>query len=219
MTNEEFIESIRLKGEEWRDVVGYEGYYMVSSLGRVISTCKKLNRRSKSGNQYTIVSHPRLLKQQISNRGYYIVMLTNNYKRDMSYVHRLVAEAFIPNPNHKPQVDHIDTNRLNSRIDNLRWCTQSENNLNEVSNNKFRKSRTGKSATYKWIPIVSISTSGTITHYNNITSVQCDGHLRESVTKCLKGKRLTHHCLKWMYLSDYEFLISMSKNSTEPSAN
>lgn len=215
MRNEEFIESIRLNGEEWRDVVGYEGLYAVSSLGRVASLCKKLNRASKSGNAYAAFSTPKLLKPHISNRGYWAVMLTRNYKREMRYVHRLVAESFIPNPNNNPQVDHIDTNRLNSCMDNLRWCTQSENNLNEITNQKFRKARANKGSSHKCKPIVSIAPNGDVTNYKSITSVQDDGHIREKVLSCLGGRNRTHHGLKWMYLPDYESLVSMSKNSTE----
>lgn len=219
MINEEFIESIRLEGEEWRDVVGYEGLYAVSTLGRVISLYRELNGVSKSGKVFTNIHNPQLLKTQISNRGYWVVMLTVNYGRKMKYVHRLVAEAFLPNPYNKPQIDHIDTNRLNPRLNNLRWCSQRENNLNENTVAKLRKSKTGCPMPSKWVPVVSIAPNGHVIHYKNIASVQDDGHSRTMVSGCLRGKYATHHGLKWMYLSDYETLVSMSKNSADPSAD
>lgn len=65
---------------------------------------------------------------------------TRYYQVFLLYVHRMVAETFIPNPENKPQVDHIDTNRFNNRIDNLRWVTQSENNLNPITRKHISKS-------------------------------------------------------------------------------
>lgn len=213
MTNQEFIESIRLEGEEWRDVVGYEGLYMVSSFGRVMSCEKHLHAVSKAGKDFIRTQQPFLMNLQISTTGYYITMLTTNYRREIAYVHRMVAQAFIPNPENKPQIDHIDTNRVNNILNNLRWCTQSENNLNPISNAKFRKSKTGISNPNKWVPIVSISKDGTVKHYHNICSVTKDGHYCNKVIDCLKGRYSQHHGLRWMYLSDYEKLVSMSKNS------
>jgi hypothetical protein len=89
--------------EYWRPVVGLEGRYEVSTLGRVMN--------SKTG---------KILNPVIRNKyGYLSVCLS----KQMKYIHRLMAEAFIPNPENKPSVDHIDGNPQNNCVDNLRWCT------------------------------------------------------------------------------------------------
>lgn len=189
---------------------------MISSYARIISLSKKLRRISKSGKEYFSTSAPSLLKQHISNRGYYTVMLTHNYTRTMKYIHRLVAEAFIPNEKNLPQIDHIDANRLNSKSDNLRWCNQSQNNLNTISSKRRSQSTKGKQHEYSWKPIVSISLDNKVTHYKNISSVVYDGHIRVKVLACLSKRAKRHHGLLWMYESDYKTLVNMSKNSTEP---
>ena len=122
MTNEEFIESIKLDNEEWRDVVGYEGLYMVSSFGRVIGL-PRVFIRNKGINKkdYRILKN---VKYQYGNLIYYRVSLSKNYERKNVRVHRLVADAFIPNPYNYPFIDHIDRNGQNNNVSNLRWCTQ-----------------------------------------------------------------------------------------------
>ena len=104
--------------EIWKDVVGYEGLYQVSNLGRV----KSLERLDKN-------NHPvkeKILKQACDGvgKGYLYVNLG---RMGRGKIHRLVAEAFIPNPYNKPEVNHIDGNTKNNRVDNLEWVTHQEN--------------------------------------------------------------------------------------------
>ena len=104
--------------EEWRDIEGYEGYYQVSNLGRVRSLDRVIKNRSYKG----------VVLNGIKNAdGYYTVMLHGKLGSKIHRVNRLVAQAFIPNPKQLPVVDHIDENKTNNRIDNLRWCTNQEN--------------------------------------------------------------------------------------------
>lgn len=98
--------------EIWKDVIGYEGLYQVSNLGRVKSFKFK---------------NERLLGGTINHNGYRVVNLTKNGITKHKFVHRLVANAFIDNPQGKPFVNHIDSNPLNNMVSNLEWCTQSEN--------------------------------------------------------------------------------------------
>lgn len=98
--------------EEWRDVKGYEGLYQVSNLGRARSF----------HNQYG-----RVLKPIRTTDGYSQVTLSKNGKLKATRLHILVAQAFIPNPENKPQVNHIDGNRANCHVDNLEWATSKEN--------------------------------------------------------------------------------------------
>lgn len=132
MTNEEFIESIRLQGEEWRDVVGWEGWYSVSSLGRVVSLERTI--RQKNGNPYHI--RQKLLKPNTTIHNgiwYNYICFRKNCKKFVYGIHRLVAIAFIPNPNNFPEIDHIDRNGLNNSKENLRWCNRLLNMQNTLT--------------------------------------------------------------------------------------
>lgn len=113
------VEIIELDGEEWRPVAETNGRYEVSNLGRVRSTYFK--------NGSTEFSTLRLLSPTDNGHGYKIVSMIIDGKRRNRYVHRLVAEAFIPNPDNLPVIDHIDCNKSNNNVDNLRWYTQLDN--------------------------------------------------------------------------------------------
>lgn len=119
-TNEEFIGSVRLDGEVWKDVVGFEGKYMVSSLGRVIS----LSFPIEAGKLH-YVRRPHFLNITNDTNGYQSVGLrtSKNMQRRIK-IHRLVAMAFIPNPNNYTYINHKDENKKNNMVDNLEWCTQ-----------------------------------------------------------------------------------------------
>ena len=111
--------------EEWRAIKDYEGLYEVSNLGRV----RSLN--------YNGTKRVQLLKPQDQGQGYLQVQLRKNKKRRSYRVHRLVAEAFIPNPNNLPCINHIDQNRSNNRVDNLEWCSYEYNNNYGSHNEKI----------------------------------------------------------------------------------
>lgn len=102
--------------EKWRDIEGYEGVYQVSNQGRV----KSLPRNG------TIKSE-RILRPAANHAGYYNVLFSFNHLRKHFSVHRLVAKAFIPNPENKPQINHIDGNKTNNTDSNLEWVTSKEN--------------------------------------------------------------------------------------------
>lgn len=122
--------------EVWKDIKGYEGYYQVSSEGRV----KRLSRSFECSSTFSgkmtlkeLILKPRYSKK---SRGLKHGYLRVSLRGVNVCVHRLVAEAFIPNPDNKPFVDHIDTDIDNNRVSNLRWVTASENNKNTLSRKK-----------------------------------------------------------------------------------
>lgn len=106
--------------EEWKDIPGYEGMYQVSSFGRVKSVRKF--RKGKHG--CNIALEEKIIRPFVKNKKYnYLrVSITKDGKATKYSVHRLVAMAFIPNPNNLPQVNHKDENKENNRVDNLEWC-------------------------------------------------------------------------------------------------
>lgn len=100
---------MQLPNEIWKNIPNYEGY-QVSNLGRIKSLKTNIIR-----------------KIQINRRGYQHVKLNKNGQYKLLRVHRLVAQAFIPNPHNYEDVDHIDENQQNNNVNNLRWCTHSQN--------------------------------------------------------------------------------------------
>ena len=111
-----------MQEEIWKDIEGYEGIYQVSNLGRVRSLTRKVDCK---GGQRTIKG--KILKPIISFNSYLSVDLRQHQKHKTALIHRLVAQAFIPNPNDFPIVNHIDNNPQNNCANNLEWCTQSYN--------------------------------------------------------------------------------------------
>jgi predicted DNA binding CopG/RHH family protein len=111
--------------EQWKDVVGYEEYYMVSNLGNVKSK-DRIVKNSRGGTTRLI---PSTLLKQVNYMGYNCVCfcVAGKIKQKTVKVHRMVAEAFVLNSNNKPCVNHIDGNKLNNRFNNLEWVTYSEN--------------------------------------------------------------------------------------------
>lgn len=124
--------------EEWRDVVGFEGLYMVSNCGRVKSLTRFAINHSKM--QYR---PERILKQNKSRKNRPAVTLCKDGKTFPKAVHRLVAETFIPNPENKPEVDHIDTDIYNNKVDNLRWVTRKENSNNPLTRKHDSQAKMG----------------------------------------------------------------------------
>ena len=123
-----------LLDEEWRDAVGWEDRYQVSSLGRVrskdwqVTTVREIRGILQS---FTWTSKGKLMKfNQIE--GYPSVSLTRDGVSQNVLVHRLVAKTFLPNPNNLPFVNHKDTNRSNNKLENLKWCTEEYNNIHAV---------------------------------------------------------------------------------------
>jgi len=109
--------------EEWKSIKGFESYYEVSNFGNIKSiTSTKLRTRNRPSTK-----KEKIFKQRLSKEGYCRTALTVKNKVSYLQVHRIVAEAFIPNPNNYPVVNHIDGNKLNNHVSNLEWTTSSLN--------------------------------------------------------------------------------------------
>ena len=111
--------------EIWKDISGYEGYYQVSNLGNVKSMERMVERKNNETGNLSLKS--RILSLNTYPKGYKKVTLRKNNTSKSFFGHRLVAEAFIPNPNNYPYVNHKDENPSNNHSDNLEWCTNEYN--------------------------------------------------------------------------------------------
>lgn len=126
--------------EIWKDIPGYEGYYQVSNIGRV----RSLDRVKRDGIKMKGV----IRKPHIDACGYHLVALIKDCKVKNTGIHRLVAMAFIPNPDNLPQVNHIDEVRSHNSVDNLEWCSvaynQNYGHRKERSSEKLKGERNGR---------------------------------------------------------------------------
>lgn len=127
------------KNETWKDIKGCEGRYQVSNLGNVRSLDRYINQTSANGIIYSRFMKGKLLSSERNNgNGYLCVQLPDGVyteKEENHYIHQLVAETFIPNPENKPTVNHKDANKDNNNVDNLEWATQSEQMIHAYSMN------------------------------------------------------------------------------------
>lgn len=166
------------KNEIWKTIMGCEGKYQISNLGRVKSLCRKKGA---------------ILKTRINEFGYEIVGISRHGKRKNIRVHRLVAEAFIFNPNGFPCVNHKDENKSNNNVENLEWCTYQYNN---TYGNRIKKQLavTGK-------PVVQKSIGGRfIAVYPSMAQAQKNtGVDFRNISKCCVGRHKTAGGYVWEY--------------------
>lgn len=134
-----------MEKEIWKDIPGYEGRYQISNIGRV----RGLPHAYVCGNNTTRYTKELILKTQTDQKGYARV----RFERRTFKVHRLVAIAFIPNPNNYPQVNHINGNKQDNRVENLEWCNNSMNQKHAWANgfqkSKYKKGRKVKMTNIK----------------------------------------------------------------------
>lgn len=172
--------------EIWRDILGYEGLYQVSNEGRV----RSLN--------YNKTKQIKIIKPFISRCGYLIVLFSMNGKRKHFQVHRLVAEAFIPNPNNYPQVNHKDENPENNRVENLEWCDCFYNINYGKRTEKARKKLLNHPQKSKQIYQYTIG-GELVAIWPSSKECGRNGFFQSAVNRCCNGKIKTHKGYRWSF--------------------
>lgn len=179
--------------EIWKPIVGYEGLYEVSSLGRVRSLGNGGNNRHKGKG--------RVLKQELGNTGYYRVHLCKNNVRKHKSVHRLVAEAFIPNPNNLPQVNHKDECYTNNHADNLEWTDQKYNVNYGTAIERRSKKLINHPSYSKKVERYDLDGNYIDTWPSTMEVQRVLGIHNPNVSACCLGKVQTAGGYKWKYAS------------------
>lgn len=170
--------------EIWKDIEGYEGLYKISNLGKV----KSLN--------YHMTGKERILKPGKDNHGYLFVILYKEGKHKTCTVHRLVAEAFIPNPDKLPCVNHKDENPLNNNLNNLEWCTHKYNINYGTAIERAIVALTNRKDMSK--PVKCLET-GKI--YPSTIEAQRETGIRNgNISHCCLGNRKTAGGYHWRYI-------------------
>ena len=178
--------------EVWKSINGYEGLYEVSNLGRVRSVDRIVDGRNG-------VVSGKILSFSDNGTGYKQVCLCKENIKSTKYVHRLVAEAFIPNTQKLTDVNHKNEHRYDNVVSNLEWCTKE---YNQNYNNCPLKRR---------LALISIRGKGVCSYnvdgnlvkeYLCVSDVQNDGYIRRNVVMCCQGKRRTCGGLFWAFVGE-----------------
>lgn len=178
--------------EIWKDIKGYEGKYQISSHGNV----KSLN--------YNRTGKEHLLIQSIDKHSYHSIHLCLYGKYKCFFIHRLVSEAFIPNPDNLPCVNHKDENKHNNHVDNLEWCTHKYNN--EYGTRLKRVSESLLNNPYTSNKVYQYTLDGKfVKEWKSTRECARNGFNQGAVFSCCIGERKTHKGYIWSYKKKESF--------------
>ena len=179
--------------EIWKDVVGYEGLYQVSNLGRVKSVI--------TWNGYEYLKKEKIMKPFENKRGYKSIGFTKDGKTITYRLHRIVAQAFIPNPENKPIINHKNGVKSDNRVENLEWCTYSENTIHAIKTGLMVPKKGGQDK--RSVSVNQFDKSGQfIKKWDSISEIKRElNYDKKAIISCCKGKLHynTAYGYKWEY--------------------
>ncbi len=190
-----------MEGEVWKDVEDLDGAYSVSNLGRVRSNKRKCRAWiTKRGKESIRTVEARICKQHIV-MFYFKVQLSYPDKKKHVNVHRLVAEAFISNPNNYPAINHKDENKLNNKVENLEFCSYAYNNNYGTRNERISKAQRNIPCKSKRVLQMSLDGSP-IKVWDSICEAGRAGYDRKSISKCCRNAKGYNTCggFKWEFI-------------------
>ena len=176
--------------EIWIDIEGYEGKYQVSNEGRVKALLWKGNGLGCQQKEHFL--------RQADSRGYKRVGLSKEGIVKFYSVHRLVAKAFIPNPQNKPCIDHINTIRDDNRVENLRWVTHEENSRNEITVSKHIGLLVNRVDQSKKVYQYDLN-GNLVGQFQSISEAGRNGYNIAHISSCCNGERKTHRDFIWSF--------------------
>ena len=184
------------KSEVWKDVAEYEGFYQVSNRGNVRSVARRDSIGRKRGG--------RLLAPSYGGNGYPQVDMYKNGKSKKKYIHRLVAETFLPNTNGFPQVNHRDENKVNNNVKNLEWCTSEYNNsygtkTERTAQTQSKKVRASNIKTNEVVKFNSTHDAGRKGYDQSSVAKACKGVFKTKAGTLMGGDGRTYKGYKWYY--------------------
>lgn len=184
--------------EIWKDIEGYENLYQVSNLGNVRSL-ERIVEAKRKGNVYTLIKKGHLLVPTKRNHNYLGVYLYNKDGAKVMSVHRLVANAFIPNPNNYSEVNHINENKQDNRVSNLEWCSHKQNmNCGTVQQ---RRSQTRYKRKIGWKAIEQYTMDGKfVKRFESLAQINKElGYGQGNILKCIQGKINYQHAYHFIW--------------------
>ena len=188
--------------KKWKDISGYEGYYQVSNFGEVRTVGHKYQRKG---------FHK--IKLHNNRNGYWLADLHKNNLYKSKAIHRLVAKAFIPNPNNFPEVNHIDGNKANNCVDNLEWVSKSQNKWHACNVLGQRTNRIKDFSTGNVFP----SQKSAALYYGVSESLIRSIVKKQIFSKRKKKQEITNHRIE--IISEREYIDSLNKSKLVNAVN